>query len=114
MNVAGYAMKKVFSIFLMFILVASLSVSSSVEPIFAEKKSVFQEISDMVKYPFHSAAKTVGWDETPSKFSGHREPTKPLKSFIASWICQILVSDAEKMLGENSQDTNIFMSLCKG
>jgi len=107
-------MKKVFSIFLIFILVSSLSASSFVEPIFAEKKSVFQEISDVIKHPFHSAAKAVGWDETPSKFSGQREPTKPLKSFMASWICKILVSDAEKMLGENSQDTNIFMSLCNG
>ena len=44
------------------------------ENAFAEKKSVFNVISDAIKYPFHSAAKAVGWDGTPSKFSGQSEP----------------------------------------
>ncbi len=58
------------------ILVFSILISFSAIPqdAFAEKKSVFHGISDAIKYPFHSAAKAVGWDGTPSKFSGQSEP----------------------------------------
>jgi len=106
-------MKKVYSIFVIFILVASLLASSFVEPVFAEKKSVFKGISDVIKYPFHSAAKAVGWDGTLGKDSVYREPIKH-KPFLASWMCQILVWDTGKIVGANSQDTFNLASLCKG
>jgi hypothetical protein len=34
-----------------------------------------------MKYPFHSAAKAVGWDETPSKFLGQQETTKSIPTW---------------------------------
>ena len=105
-------MKKAYSIFVIFILVTDLLASSFVEPAFAKKQSVFQVISDTIKYPFHSAAKAVGWDGTPSKFSGHREPTKHMP-FMMSWACQILVGDVGKMFGANSQGINVIKNMCK-
>ena len=86
-------MKKVCSVFLIFILVASLSASSFVEPAFAKKQSVFNGISDAIKYPFHSAAKAVGWDGTIDKSPRYNEPTKPGPSIMKIWICNILFDD---------------------
>ena len=106
-------MKKGYSIFLIFILIAGLSSSSFIQPVSAEKKSVFYGFSDLMKTPFHSAAKAVGWDGTPSRFSGHTEPVQ-YKPFLSSWICQILVGEFGNILGTSSQDTFNASSLCKG
>ena len=95
----NHTMRKGCSLFLIFILIASLSTSSFVEIAFAERNSVFNKIADSIKYPFHSAAKAVGWDGTPSKFSGQTEPSAPLPSFITMWMCKILVGDAQKVYG---------------
>ena len=53
---------------------------------FAEKKSVFNGISDAIKYPFHSAAKAVGWDGTPPKFSGQSEPQSKEEALTLSLL----------------------------
>ena len=91
----------------------SLLVFSINQDAFAEKKSVFHGISDAIKYPFHSAAKTVGWDGVIDKNPRHVEPTK-LKPFLASWMCQILIWDTGKIVGATSQDTFNLASFCKG
>ncbi len=99
-------MKNSYSIFLILILVAGLASSSFVEPAFAAKNSIFHSISDAIKYPFHSAAKAVGgWDGPPPKFSGQSEPQKQRISFFTSIMCQILVGDAEKILGKQPLGT---------
>ena len=86
-------MKKVYSIFLILILVVCLSVSSFIEPVFAEKKSVFNRISDVIKYPFHSAAQAVGWDGVIDKRPRYSAPTTPGPSLMKIWICNILFDD---------------------
>ena len=88
-------MKKVYSIFLIFILVASLSASSFIEPAFAKKQSIFNGISEAIKYPFHSAAKAVGWDGTIDKSPRHSVPTNPGPSLMKIWICNILHDDSD-------------------
>jgi len=106
-------MKKGYSIFLIFILVTGLLASSFVEPAFAKKQSVFQGISDAIKYPFHSAAKAVGWDGVIDKSSRYSEQTK-YKPFLASWACQILIWESGKMAGASYQDIFNLTSICKG
>ena len=100
-------MKKAYSIFVIFILVTDLLASSFVEPAFAKKQSVFQGISDAIKYPFHSAAKAVGWDGTPSKFSGQKETTKSIPT-LPLWLCEILFDMWEKFYKD---DPSILLNL---
>ena len=96
-----------------FVLVASLSTSSFVEPAFAEKKSIFHGISDVIKQPFHSAAKVAGWDETPSKFSGQKETTKSIPS-LPLWLCEILFDMWEKFEKDNSSILLNLINSCSG
>ena len=96
-----------------FVLVASLSTSSFVEPAFAEKKSVFNGISDAIKYPFHSTAKAVGWDGTPSKFSGQKETTKSIPT-LPLWLCEILFGVWEKFEKDNSSILLNLINSCSG
>ena len=106
-------MKTAYSIFLIFILVTGLLASSFVEPAFAAKNSVFQGITDVIKHPFHSAAKAAGWDETPCKHSGNSEPIKH-QPFLRSWLCQIFVWETGKIAGASNQDIFKLSSFCKG
>ena len=79
----------------------------------AEKKSVFNGISDAIKYPFHSTAKAVGWDGVIDKSSRYSEQTK-YKPFLASWVCQILIWESGKIAGASYQDIFNLTSICKG
>ncbi|MBI1663534.1 MAG: hypothetical protein IS860_08620 [Nitrosopumilus sp.] len=41
------------------------------------------------------------------------DQSEPLKPFMLSWMCQILVGDIGKMFGADSRDTYNVSEICK-
>ncbi len=97
------------------ILVFSILILFSVIPqdAFAGKKSVFNGISDAIKYPFHSTAKAVGWDGTPSKFSGQIEPVKSIPT-LPAWLCEISFNVWQNFYKDDLSILSNLINSCSG
>ena len=104
-------MNGILAISIIVLIAVSLS-TYTIVPAFAEgKRSFFQKVEDFLNEPFLSLEKAAGGDGHIRQHITTSE--QPLKPFMSSWICQILVGDFSNFLGFNDQYSSNMINMCK-